>query len=166
MQKWSNNLYIVTLKLCLAAIAATKKEWTTLYKRCHCGDIMKMKLRTVIYSGKVEIDNVPIFSCTTCNRSEVFPEVKPDLTGLISQLGAQPDKQTFLFNECNEWSNLLVEAKANKLQTDQPAFESLIEERINKLLDLYLLAQTLNDAAWIMELNKRLEQISRRTLLT
>jgi hypothetical protein len=153
-------------KQCLAAIAATKKGWTTLHKRCHCGDIMKMKLRTVIYSGKVEIDNVPIFSCTTCNRSEVFPEVKPDLTGLIAQLGAQPDKQTFLFNECNEWANLLVEAKADKQQTDQSAFERLIEQRINKLLDLYLLAQTLNDEAWIEDLNKRLEQISRRTLHT
>lgn len=137
-----------------------------MHKRCHCGDIMKMKLRTVIYSGKVEIDNVPIFSCTTCNRSEVFPEVKPDLTGLIAQLGAQPDKQTFLFNECNEWANLLVEAKAEKLRTDQPAFERLIEQRINELLDLYLLAQSLNDEAWITDINKRLEQISRRTLLT
>nr|WP_138751724.1 hypothetical protein [Paenibacillus sinopodophylli] len=137
-----------------------------MYKSCHCGDIMKMKLRTVIYSGKVEIDNVPIYSCTTCNRSEVFPEVKPDLTGLISQLGAQPDKQTFLFNECNEWANLLVEAKAEKLHTDQPAFERLIEQRINKLLDLLLLAQTLNDEAWISDVKKRLEQMSRRTLLT
>lgn len=135
-------------------------------KRCHCGDIMKMKLRTVIYSGKVEIDNVPIYSCSTCNRSEVFPEVKPDLTGLIAQLGAQPNKQTFLFNECNEWADLLVEAKADKQQTDQSAVERLIEDRINKLLDLYLLAQTLNDEAWITDLNKRLEQISRRSLHT
>ncbi|RCW49989.1 hypothetical protein [Paenibacillus prosopidis] len=135
-------------------------------KRCHCGDIMKMKLRTVIYSGKVEIDNVPIYSCSTCNRSEVFPEVKPDLTGLIAQLGAQPNKQTFLFNECNEWADLLVEAKADKQQTDHTAVERLIEDRINKLLDLYLLAQTLNDEAWITDLNKRLEQISRRSLHT
>jgi hypothetical protein len=137
-----------------------------LQKRCHCGDIMKMKLRTVIYSGKVEIDNVPIYSCSTCNRSEVFPEVKPDLTGLIAQLGAEPNKQTFLFNECNEWADLLVEAKADKQQTDHSAVEKLIEDRIDKLLDLYLLAQTLNDEAWITDLNKRLEQISRRSLLT
>ncbi|MBD2871494.1 hypothetical protein [Paenibacillus arenilitoris] len=135
-------------------------------KRCHCGDIMKMKLRTVIYSGKVEIDNVPIYSCPTCSRSEVFPEVKPDLTGLIAQLGAKPDKQTFLFNECNEWADLLLEAKAEKQQTDQDAVERLIEQRVNKLLDLYLLAQSLNDEAWITDINKRLEQISRRPLFT
>lgn len=130
-------------------------------KRCHCGDIMKMKLRTVIYSGKVEIDNVPIYSCAACNRSEVIPEVKPDLTGLIAQLGSKPDKQTFLFNKCNEWADLLVEAKADKVQPNQLQVEALLEHRINKLLDLYLLAQTLKDEAWISELKKRLEQISR-----
>jgi hypothetical protein len=127
---------------------------------------MKMKLRTVIYSGKVEIDNVPIYSCPSCSRSEVFPEVKPDLTGLIAQLGAKPDKQTFLFNECNEWADLLVEAKVEKQHTDPNAVERLIEQRINKLLDLYLLAQSLNDEAWITDIHKRLEQISRRPLFT
>jgi hypothetical protein len=137
-----------------------------LQKRCHCGDIMTMKLRTVIFSGKVEIDNVPIFSCTICNRSEVIPEVKPDLTGLIAQLGAEPDKQTFLFNECNEWASLLVEAKSYKQHTDRSAVERLFEERVNQLLDLYLLAQTLKDEAWIQDLDKRLKQLSRRTLLT
>ncbi|MUT66776.1 hypothetical protein [Paenibacillus sp. NEAU-GSW1] len=131
-------------------------------KRCHCGDIMKMKLRTVIYSGKVEIDNVPIYSCSTCNRSEVFPEVKPDLTGLIAQLGAQPIKQTFLFNERNEWANLLVEASAENKQPDTNAVEKLIQERINSLLDLLLLAQSLDDQEWTADITKRLGQISRR----
>ncbi|REK76345.1 hypothetical protein [Paenibacillus paeoniae] len=135
-------------------------------KTCHCGDTMTMKLRTVIYSGKVEIDNVPIFSCTSCSRSEVIPEVKPDLTGLIAQLGAEPDKCTFLFNECNEWADLLVEAKVNKQQPNVHEVEALIQQRVNMLLDLYLLAQSLNDEAWIIDINKRLQQISRRTLHT
>ncbi|MFF2887906.1 hypothetical protein [Paenibacillus sp. NPDC057967] len=135
-------------------------------KTCHCGETMTMKLRTVIYSGKVEIDNVPIFSCTTCSRSEVIPEVKPDLTGLIAQLGAEPNKGTFLFNECNEWADLLVEAKANKQQPELHEVEALIEQRVNMLLDLHLLAQSLEDEAWIADINKRLQQISRRRLHT
>ncbi|MDF2837956.1 MAG: hypothetical protein K0Q63_3596 [Paenibacillus sp.] len=135
-------------------------------KTCHCGETMTMKLRTVIYSGKVEIDNVPIFSCAACSRSEVIPEVKPDLTGLIAKLGAEPGKQTFLFNECNEWADLLVEAKVNKKTPERQDVEALIQQRINTLLDLYLLAQTLGDEAWIADLNKRLEQLSRRSMLT
>lgn len=143
--------------------AVRVKEWTNLEKRCHCGDIMKMKLRTVIYSGKVEIDNVPIYSCVACSRSEVFPEVKPDLTGLIAQLGAEPSKQTFFFDECNEWASLLVIARNTKKQSDPAAVERLIQERIDALLDLLLLAQGLEDEGWIADITKRLGQISRPT---
>ncbi|GGG09431.1 hypothetical protein [Paenibacillus abyssi] len=137
-----------------------------MHKQCPCGDAMTMKLQTVIYSGKVEIDNVPIFSCSSCSRSEVFPEVKPDLTGLIEQLGSEPDKQTFLFNEWNEWADLLVEVCEKLKQPDVHIVEQLIDERINKLLDMYLLAQSLNDPAWMNDLEKRLMQISRRSIHT
>ncbi|QAY65480.1 hypothetical protein [Paenibacillus protaetiae] len=136
-------------------------------KTCSCGNSMKMKLRTVIYSGKVEIDNVPIFSCSACTRSEVIPEVKPDLTGLISQLGAEPAKQTFLFNECNEWANLLVEASESRRKLpDESVVRHLAQARVDELLDLYLLAQSLNDQAWMEDLNKRLGQLSRKVLHT
>ncbi|XEC96939.1 hypothetical protein AB6A23_10590 [Paenibacillus tarimensis] len=135
-------------------------------KRCPCGEWMTMKLRTVIYSGKVEIDNVPIYSCSSCSRSEVFPEVKPDLTGLIGKLGARPPKQTFLFNEWNEWADLLVELYDKQKQADAHSVERIIEERINKLLDLFLLAQSLSDEEWINDLEKRLSQISKRSIHT
>ncbi|BBH19607.1 hypothetical protein Back11_09520 [Paenibacillus baekrokdamisoli] len=130
-------------------------------KRCPCGDIMPMKLRTVIYSGKVEIDNVPIFSCPSCSRSEVFPEVKPDLTGLIGTLGAFPVKQTYLFNEWNEWANVLVDAYSERKPSDAAIMKRLTEERINTLLDLLNFAQSTQDEAWIADIHKRLNQLSR-----
>ncbi|RXZ77053.1 hypothetical protein EBB07_32725 [Paenibacillaceae bacterium] len=135
-------------------------------KQCPCGAEMIIKLRTVIYSGKVEIDNVPIYSCSSCNRSEVFPEVKPDLTGLIDQLGAKPDKQNLLFNEWNEWADLLVEVCLKKKQTDTRIVEQLIAERIDKLLDLYLVVMQQNDEDWMNEIRKRLTQLSRRPMHT
>ncbi|MCU6708992.1 hypothetical protein M6D81_09690 [Paenibacillus sp. J5C_2022] len=135
-------------------------------KPCQCGDTMTMKLRTVIYSGKVEIDNVPIFSCDSCSKSEVIPEVKSDLTGLISQLGSEPNKQTFLFNECNEWADLLVEAKVTKQLPSDATMQELMKGRINALLDMYLLAQSLDDKEWLEDVKKRLEQLSRRPLHT
>ncbi|SDW58510.1 hypothetical protein [Paenibacillus sp. CF384] len=133
-------------------------------KRCSCGDDMPMKLRTVIYSNKVEIDNVPIYSCKSCNRSEVFPEVKPDLTGLIGKLGAHPVKQTFLFNEWNEWANLLVEAYHERKLTDLAIMRRMTEERIDMLLDLFAVAQAAGDEAWTAEIHKRLAQLSRSML--
>ncbi|QYR23662.1 hypothetical protein KZ483_12630 [Paenibacillus sp. sptzw28] len=132
-----------------------------MHKRCPCGDVMLMKLRTVIYSGKVEIDNVPIYSCQSCNRSEVFPEVKPDLTGLIGKLGNRPEKQTYLFNEWNEWADLLVEAYHDRKLSDPDALKRRTEERIDMLLALYAIAQSAGDNAWMADLHKRLIQLSR-----
>ena len=120
-----------------------------------------MKLRTVIYSGKVEIDNVPIYSCPSCQRSEVFPEVKPDLTGLIGKLGAHPEKRTYLFNEWNEWASLLVEAYHEKQMSDPAAMRRLTQERIDRLLDLYAVAKSSGDKDWTEDLHKRLIQLSR-----
>ncbi|MFC4778398.1 hypothetical protein ACFO9Q_16500 [Paenibacillus sp. GCM10023252] len=135
-------------------------------KLCNCGNMMTMKLRTVIYSVRVEIDNVPIYSCEACSRSEVFPEVKPDLTGLIAQLGEKPSRQTLLFNEWNEWADLFVEASALQKKPDPRRMDRLIEERINSLLDLLLLAQAADDQEWIADIYKRLNQISRRRMHT
>ncbi|PZD93825.1 hypothetical protein DNH61_20175 [Paenibacillus sambharensis] len=135
-------------------------------KMCPCGNDMQIRLRTVIYSGKVEIDNVPIYSCSACSRNEVFPEVKPDLTGLIGQLGTKPAKQTFLFNEWNEWADVLMEAC---METKHPApaeVSRLLTERVDALLDMYLLAQTLKDYAWKEEIRRRLSQISVKLPIT
>mgnify|MGYP001236402798 CR=1 FL=1 len=122
---------------------------------------MRMKLRTVIYSGKVEIDNVPVYTCKACSRSEVYPVVKTDLTGLIGQLGAQPEKQTFRFDDWNEWANLLVEAfDVHQRQLDPAYVERLAGERIDMLLDLYSLAEQLGDNEWKQDISKRLKQLS------
>ncbi|WP_317971867.1 hypothetical protein [Paenibacillus sp. CCS19] len=124
---------------------------------------MRMKLRTVIYSGKVEIDNVPVYTCKACSRSEVYPVVKTDLTGLIGTLGAQPEKQSFRFDDWNEWANLLVEAfNAHKKQPDPALVDRLAGERIDMLLDLYSLAEKFGDNEWKNEISKRLTQLSHK----
>lgn len=130
-------------------------------KQCSCGEIMNLKLRTVIFSGKVEIDNVPIYTCNACSHSEVIPAVKADLSGLIQELGNQPKKQSYLFNECNEWANILVEYKLAQKTAQSAAYklEQMVEQRTNDLLDLFLLAQTLQDEVWLESIRKRLQQL-------
>jgi len=129
-----------------------------LLKVCKCGIEMEVKLRTVIYSNKVEIDNVPIFSCSSCNRSEVLPEVKPDLTGLIATLGVDPERQSLLFNDINEVSNLMFRV-SEKDQVNQ-SISAIIEERVNQLLDMLLLAGSIGDQQWADEIRNRLSQIA------
>ncbi len=133
-----------------------------LHKVCQCGTNMNIRLRTVIYQNKVEIENVPVFSCDDCNRSEVFAEVKPELTGLIKQLGAKPDKSLLHFEEISEIAGLMLKASEKSREADP--VEKIIEERVNELLDLLLLAQSLQDEAWMADVRGRLSQIAKHSL--
>lgn len=131
-------------------------------KQCKCGSEMSIRLRTVIYQNKVEIDNVPVFSCDSCNRSEVFTEVKPELTALIGTLGSKPVKQQLQFNEVSEIALLMLKVTEKKRASDP--VEYIIQERINELLDLLLLAQSLQDELWMEDVRKRLSQIAKHSL--
>ncbi|NHN28494.1 hypothetical protein G9U52_01455 [Paenibacillus sp. S3N08] len=129
---------------------------------CKCGSTMGVKLRTVIYQNKVEIENVPVFTCEACNRSEVFAEIKPALIDVIKRFGNSPEKQLLQFNEFNEIAYLMLRATDKKFAAE--SVEKIVEERINELLDLLLLAQSLVDQPWTDDLRKRLEQISKHSL--
>lgn len=131
-------------------------------KHCKCGSSMSIRLRTVIYQNKVEIENVPVFSCDSCQRSEVFAEVKPELTGIIGQLGHLPEKQQLSFNDISEIAHLMKRV-TEKHYAAAPV-EKIVEDRINELLDLLLLAQSLQDEPWIADVRKRLEQVAKHSV--
>jgi methionyl-tRNA synthetase len=131
-------------------------------KLCKCGLIMTIRLRTVIYQNKVDIENVPIFSCEACGRSEVVANVKPELTSLIAKLGSKPEKQQYFFHELSEIANLLLKVTEREHMND--SVEKIVEERINELLDVLLLAQSLGDTPWMDDIRKRLSQISHNAL--
>jgi len=133
-----------------------------LQKQCKCGSAMSIKLRTVIYQNKVEIENVPVFSCEACQRSEVFAEVKPELTGIIGELGASPEKKHLSFSEISEIAHLMKKVTEKEYAADP--VEKIVEDRINELLDLLLLAQSLQDEAWKADIQKRLGQIAKHSV--
>lgn len=133
-------------------------------KHCKCGRLMSIRLRTVIYQNKVDIENVPIFSCDCCGRSEVASTVKPELTGLIRKLGSKPDKKQLYFNETSEIANLLLKVTEKERMND--SMEKIVTERVNELLDILLLAQSLGDLPWMEDTRKRLSQISQHSLST
>lgn len=128
-------------------------------KNCKCGQTLDIRLRTVIYSKIVEIDNVPIYTCSDCFYTEILTGVKADLAQLISQLGGSPHKQKINFHEINEWAFLI--SKATELELVHIPIQSLVGERIDQLLDLLLLARSLNDLDWENDLVGRLTQITK-----
>jgi predicted NAD/FAD-binding protein len=122
---------------------------------------MHIRLRTLIYSDRLEIENVPVFSCDACNYNELYAEAKPDLTKLIDQLGGKPEKQQLYFNEINDFAHMLFTVSA--AESLPVSAEKLLEERVNRLLDLLLLAKSLNDELWERDICGRLEQIVQQT---
>lgn len=127
-------------------------------KKCsRCGSDMEVVLRNVVYRKRVKILNVPVHVCVDdcCAHSQVVDVVKDDLKDLMTELGQNPERQAIEFEEMSELSNLLV-LIAN--EGDSTVREAL-EERVNELLDLFLLAQSLGDKKWMLELRHRLTKI-------
>ncbi|HZG80413.1 MAG TPA: hypothetical protein VEZ13_06515 [Brevibacillus sp.] len=127
-------------------------------KKCsRCGSDMEVVLRNVVYRKRVKILNVPVHVCVddSCAHSQVVDVVKDDLKDLMTELGQNPERQAIEFEEMSELSNLLV-LIAN--EGDSTVREAL-EGRVNELLDLFLLAQSLGDEKWMLELRHRLTKI-------
>ncbi|MNR17315.1 hypothetical protein D3C85_1339670 [compost metagenome] len=90
--------------------------------------------------------------------------MKPELTGLIGRLGSKPEKQQFSFHEVSEVAFLLLKVTEKERMND--SMEKIVEDRINELLDILLLAQSLGDEPWAEEIRKRLSQITQSAIYT
>ncbi|WP_232699864.1 hypothetical protein [Brevibacillus daliensis] len=123
-----------------------------------CGAKMDITLRSLVYRKKVHILNVPIYVCNDglCAFTSVVDVIKDDVKLLMKELGDKPEAQEILFDEISEFANLLVNIVE---QGDSEQVIEKMEERIDELLDLYLLAKSLDDAKWIDEIKRRLTQI-------
>lgn len=119
---------------------------------------MIVELRTIIYLKKFRIDHVPILECTHCDRNELFPAVKADLNGLMADLDPNSRNQRISFDESNELAYLFKMVLSK--QWMHAPIEHILMERTNELLDLLLLAQSLNDEKWTDHIRSRLTQLS------
>ncbi|WP_276352654.1 hypothetical protein [Cohnella caldifontis] len=130
-------------------------------KRCQCGDLQKLRLRTVIYARQVSITRVPVFCCNRCGSSEVHAGVKSDIGRLIGRLGSHPVPRIIPFDQVNELAGVLSSALENG-SDDLHAVDiaRAAEERTNELLDLWLIASSLKDEGWKSEIQGRLAQLS------
>jgi len=131
-----------------------------LLKRCYCGGEMNLRLRTVIFAKKVNINNVPVFNCADCGRNDLFPGVKDDVGKLVGRLGARPNAGEIPFDQVHEWAGVLSQASAQGDSLQSKEIAKATEERIDQLLDLWLFASSLKDDVWKAELHNRLSQLS------
>ncbi|MDR7314266.1 hypothetical protein J2X83_000505 [Brevibacillus nitrificans] len=128
-------------------------------KKCsRCGKDMEIVLRNVVYRNRVKIMNVPVHVCVDdcCAHSQVVDVIKDDLKSLMEDLGQHPERQAIEFEEMSELSNILVLVANEGLDS---SVREVLGERVNELLDLFLLAQSLGDEKWMLELRERLTKI-------
>jgi hypothetical protein len=121
---------------------------------------MNLKLRTVIFAKKVNINNVPVYNCSLCGRNDVFPGVKEDVGRLVGQLGSKPSPRSIPFDQVHEWAGVLSQALNLSDSLQAAVIARAAEERVNQLLDLWLIASSLEDETWKLELSNRLSQLS------
>ncbi|OKP96806.1 hypothetical protein A3849_18950 [Paenibacillus sp. P46E] len=132
---------------------------------CDCGGIMTIHMHTLIYSAKIKITHVPVYTCTECGRYEPLPFIRSDLGKLIHELGESPPKRHISFADKNEWASVLKETFAAGLFAGgisevEDAIRSGIQGRIDLLLDVYQVAADLLDRKWMDETGKRIAQLT------
>ncbi|MNC51093.1 hypothetical protein D3C75_1003720 [compost metagenome] len=134
-------------------------------KPCGCGGNMTIHMHTLIYSAKIKITHVPVYTCGECGRYEPLPLIKSDLSKLINELGETPPKRHISFADRNEWASVLKETFANGLFAGgvaevEESIRSAIQGRIDLLLDVYRVAVDLRDRRWMEETGSRLSQLT------
>lgn len=129
-------------------------------KKCsQCGSNMNVMLRQLVYRHRVNIYNVPVLVCSDeeCSHSQVVDGIKGQLVQLVHDLGQNPNRQEIRFEEMSEFTNLLIMVAEE--EEENCNVSKLLDERINDLLDMFLLAQSLGDEKWEGELRQRLLEI-------
>lgn len=135
-----------------------------LNKSCGCGGDMTIHMHTLIYSVKVKITGVPVYTCSDCARYEPLPYIKRDLGMLIQELGESDGRRNISFTERNEWANVLKETFARYIKGEllnlEESIHSAIQGRIDLLLDIYQFASACVDDIWMEETALRLSQLT------
>lgn len=135
-------------------------------KPCNCGGVMTIHMHTLIYSSKIKITHVPVYSCGQCGRYEPLPVIKRELGLLISELGKQPSGRMHLsFADRNEWASVLKDTLASGLYDGglpelEESIRKSLQGRVDLLLDVYRTAASLSDQKWMEETGIRLSQLT------
>lgn len=137
-------------------------------KTCSCGGVMTIHMHTLIYSARVKITDVPVYTCGRCGRYEPLLVIKHDLGLLIGELAGMPERRQLSFADRNEWAALLKETFASGMfmggMTElEEAIRSGIQGRIDLLLDVYRIAVELADYEWMEETGIRLSQLTQHS---
>ncbi|BFH61548.1 hypothetical protein [Paenibacillus azoreducens] len=131
--------------------------------RCNCEQNLRLELRTVMYTRNVMIRHVPVLVCDHCLTYELIPSMKSDLKKYVDAFSKQPGKISLSLTDYHELADLIYEVLAEGEYSEGILMSKLeyeIGERINLLLDLYKMAEKMQDEDWVRDIRERLSQLS------
>lgn len=129
-----------------------------MHKICSCGIQMNIQLSTIIYKRKLFIERVPTWNCSKCQGTDFLPFIKEQLLSIIKQWQLLPYNQHILFDECSENAKLIYRWIEN--YEEEKSLDTVIHQRINELLDEWILVESLHDEVWKNDIHRRLTQLS------
>ncbi|MCR8845673.1 hypothetical protein NQ117_18470 [Paenibacillus sp. SC116] len=131
-------------------------------KNCSCGQGMDVTMRTIVHARKIHILHVPVYTCGSCQYSELLPNVKDEVVFIMRRLvqKGMVEEQTVAFDHMHEMASVIKECLEYKEDNHLALFERLSTERVNQLLDLYLVAKTCKDTDWMNDIERRLHQLT------
>ncbi|WP_151734791.1 hypothetical protein [Paenibacillus tengchongensis] len=138
-------------------------------KACGCGGTMTIHMHTLIYSAKIKIKHVPVYTCAVCARYEPLPCIKQDLVAFLGELSAVAAKRrSYSFADRNEWACVLKETLAAGMFPGgtaelEDSIVTAIQAKVDLLLDVYRLAVDMGDRSWMDETERRLSQLTLQT---
>lgn len=126
-----------------------------------CGHEMELTLRTIIHARKVEIHHVPVYTCSCCEHSELVPEIKAEVVRLMQQtlINHSSKRIQIFFEEKHEAARVFMDCLEQGGEDLASLYDLNAEERVNQLLDMYLVAQSCQDRNWMTDIERRLKQI-------
>lgn len=119
-------------------------------------------MRTIVHARKIHILHVPVYTCGSCQYSELLPNVKDEVVFIMRRLvqKGMVEEQTVAFDHMHEMASVIKECLEYKEDNHLALFERLSTERVNQLLDLYLVAKTCKDTDWMNDIERRLHQLT------
>jgi len=124
-------------------------------KKCSCGSEMDITLRTLYFNRKIEIKNVPIYSCTTCGNNELIPPIKEKIKEVIDDHKNIQRKETVYFEQKSELAQLLILAYHKQ---DFPYKDEKLQEEIEELLEHLYFNELNKDHGFEQKLHKKIER--------
>ncbi|QCT02329.1 hypothetical protein E6C60_1613 [Paenibacillus algicola] len=132
-------------------------------KKCTCGQMMELNLRTLFFSKKESITHVPVNVCEDCGVYELLPCIKQEVVNYVTSVKAGQSGGEISLTDLYEPAALLKEILSGPLEDSFQLPEKckdLIGEHINMLLDLYRFAKSEGDGDWMADINERLEAMT------